>query len=135
MEAHDPNFYPTMLEGVSRGFLSQFLDLGARSVKKWHFERQNLRTDSKNLAKHPPKWWSRHLGIKPILKNLIFSIVFDPFSPLKRPKSKNGWQIFVYRSIILKKKKIGGSPHLFAPLVKRHKLNIKKTSVFWDTLM
>ena len=29
------------------------------SAKKWHFERPNLRTDSKNLAKHPPKWWGR----------------------------------------------------------------------------
>ena len=25
------------------------------SAKKWHFERPNLRTDSKNLTKHPPK--------------------------------------------------------------------------------
>ena len=31
------------------------------SAKKWHFQRPNLRTDSKNLAKHPPKWWGRHL--------------------------------------------------------------------------
>ena len=31
------------------------------NAKKWHFERRNLRTDSKNLAKHPPKWWGRHL--------------------------------------------------------------------------
>ena len=29
--------------------------------KKWHFERPNLRTDSKNPAKHPPKWWGRLL--------------------------------------------------------------------------
>ena len=29
--------------------------------KKWHFERPNLRTDSKNLAKHPPKWLGRYL--------------------------------------------------------------------------
>ena len=32
------------------------------SAKKWHFERPNLRTESKNLAKHPPKWLGRHLG-------------------------------------------------------------------------
>ena len=32
------------------------------SAKKWHFERPNLTTDSKNLAKHPPKWLGRHLG-------------------------------------------------------------------------
>ena len=31
------------------------------SAKKWPFERPNLRTDSRNLAKHPPKWWGRHL--------------------------------------------------------------------------
>ena len=27
------------------------------SDKKWDFERPNLRTDAKNLAKYPPKWW------------------------------------------------------------------------------
>ena len=31
------------------------------SAKKWHFECPNLRTDYKNLAKPPPKWWGRHL--------------------------------------------------------------------------
>ena len=31
------------------------------SAKKWHFERPNLRTDSKTLAKLPPKWLGRHL--------------------------------------------------------------------------
>ena len=31
------------------------------SAKKWHFERQNLRTDSKNLRKHSLKWWGQHL--------------------------------------------------------------------------
>ena len=30
-------------------------------TKKWDFERPNLRTDSGNPAKHPPKWWGRHL--------------------------------------------------------------------------
>ena len=29
MEMHDPNVYPTILGGVSRGFWSPFLDLGA----------------------------------------------------------------------------------------------------------
>ena len=32
------------------------------SAKKWHFECPKLWTDSKNLAKHPSKWWGRHLG-------------------------------------------------------------------------
>ena len=48
------------------------------SAKKRHFERPNLRTDSKNLAKHPQNgWvdiWVMHFhfraSIKPILKNL-----------------------------------------------------------------
>jgi len=31
------------------------------SDKKRHFERPNLGTDSKNLAKHPQKWFTRHL--------------------------------------------------------------------------
>ena len=38
-------------------------------------------------------------SIKPILKNSIFFIVLEPFSPLQRPKSKNGWNFFVYGSI------------------------------------
>ena len=29
--------------------------------KKWDFKRLNLKTDSKNLAKHTPKWWTIHL--------------------------------------------------------------------------
>ena len=32
------------------------------SAKKWHFECPDLRTESKNLAKHSPKWLCRHLG-------------------------------------------------------------------------
>ena len=36
METNEPNVYPTILGGA----------------KKWHFERPNLGTDSKNLAKH-----------------------------------------------------------------------------------
>ena len=31
------------------------------SAKKWHFERSEPRTDPQNPAKHPPKWWGRHL--------------------------------------------------------------------------
>ena len=62
METHEPNVYPTIFGGVSRGFWSPVLDLGAQSAKKWHFERPNLKTESKNLTKHPPKWLDRHLG-------------------------------------------------------------------------
>ena len=32
------------------------------SAKKRHFERPEPRWDPKNLVKHPPKWWGRHLA-------------------------------------------------------------------------
>ena len=38
METHDPNVYPTILGGVSRGFWSPFLDWGARSAIFWHLK-------------------------------------------------------------------------------------------------
>ena len=41
METHDPNVYPTILGGgggVTRGFWSLFLDLGARSAIFWHLK-------------------------------------------------------------------------------------------------
>ena len=62
METHDPNVYPTILGGVSRGFWTPFLNCPFSRAKKWHFERPDLRTESKNLVKHPPKWLCRHLG-------------------------------------------------------------------------
>ena len=42
-------------------------------AKKWHFERPNLRTDSKNPAKHPPKWLGRHLFHAFIIFGQVFS--------------------------------------------------------------
>ena len=38
METHDPNVYPTILGGVSRGFWTPFLDWGARSAISWHLK-------------------------------------------------------------------------------------------------
>ena len=38
MEMHDPNVYPTILGGVSRGFWSPFLYLGAQSAIFWHLK-------------------------------------------------------------------------------------------------
>ena len=78
-------------------------------AKKRHFERPNLRTESKNLAKHPPKWLGRHLGnafpfsgeYQAKFWKSCFRALWSPFYTLKRPISKNGWQIFVYGSIIL----------------------------------
>ena len=81
--------------------------------------------------KTPPKIVGQTRGsyirasIKPILKSPIFSIVLEAFYPVKRPKLKNDPYFLVYRSKILKKK-VGGSPHLCVPLVKRHKQNLKK---------
>ena len=38
METHEPNVYPTILGGVSRGFWTPFLDRGARSAIFWHLK-------------------------------------------------------------------------------------------------
>ena len=38
MEMHDPNVYPTILGGVSRGFWSPFLAVGARSAIFLHLK-------------------------------------------------------------------------------------------------
>ena len=38
METHEPNVYPTILGGVSRGFWCLFLDLGARSAIFWRLK-------------------------------------------------------------------------------------------------
>ena len=76
MEMHDPNVYPTILGGVSQGFWGLLEALGARSAIFWHLKTGTFaksarlqvpkngpepRTDPKNPAKHPPKWWGRHL--------------------------------------------------------------------------
>ena len=39
METHEPNVYPTILGGVSKGFWSPFLDLGARSTIFRHLKK------------------------------------------------------------------------------------------------
>ena len=38
METNEPNVYPTILGGVSRGFWSPFEDLGAQSAIFWHLK-------------------------------------------------------------------------------------------------
>ena len=38
METHDPNVYPTILGGVSRGFWTPFLNWVARSAIFWHLK-------------------------------------------------------------------------------------------------
>ena len=42
METHEPNVYLTILGGVSRGFWSQFLDLGAQSSIFWHLKTETF---------------------------------------------------------------------------------------------
>ena len=59
METNEPNVYPTILGGVSRGFWGPFEALGARSAIFWHLKTG---TFGKSPAKHPPKWWGRHLA-------------------------------------------------------------------------
>ena len=63
--------------------------------QKWHFERPNLRTDSKNLTKHPLNWWGRHLvPTFPFLgkyqANFEKLHILYPFGPiLEGEKAKN----------------------------------------------
>ena len=69
---------------------------GFQVTKKWQFQRPNLRTDSKNLAKQPPKWFNRHLihafSISGRVSGQFLKIMFlEAFYPLKRPKNRNRW--------------------------------------------
>ena len=52
METHEPNVYPTILEGVSRGFWSPFLDLGTQSAI---FRHLKTGTFAKNVCFQVPK--------------------------------------------------------------------------------
>ena len=110
-------------------------------AKKWHFERPDLKTESKNLAKHPPKWLGRHLGHAfpfsgEYQANFEKSHTFHRFGGVlpsetaKIEKVLEFFSLWVYNFEF----SFGGSPHLYAPLVKRHKQNLEK-SVFRDTLL
>ena len=66
MEMHEPNVYPTILGGVSRGFWSPFLDVGAPSATFWHlktgtfaksahFEMPKNGTSSAEILERRPK--------------------------------------------------------------------------------
>ena len=54
-------FFLTIVYAPLKLYMRRAL-LAFSRAKKWHFERPDLRTESKNLAKHPPKWLGRHLG-------------------------------------------------------------------------
>ena len=73
------------------------------SAKKWHFERPNLRTDSKNFAKHPPKWWTFESCVyifgrvsSQFCKIPYFPLFWSRFTFYMGPK----FQIVVYMSFL-----------------------------------
>ena len=57
METHEPNVYPTILGGVSRGFWSPFLDLGAQSAIFWHLKTGTFGKSARfQMALRAPKF-------------------------------------------------------------------------------
>ena len=67
-------------------------------------------------------------SIKPFFENHVFRAVWSPFYPLKRPKNENGWQIFIYGSMLL-------NFFLVAPLTYSHHWLRGQSKVFRDTLV
>ena len=53
METNEPNVYPTILGGVSRGFWSPFEDLGARSAIFWHLKMGTFGTGTSVRSSFP----------------------------------------------------------------------------------
>ena len=79
METHEPNVYPTILGGVSRGFWTPFLYPGARSAIFWH-----LKTGT--------------FGICAFWNTLLFMLHFDPFlasNLLMKKHKKHFWLYWV----------------------------------------
>ena len=79
-ETHEPNVYPTILGGVSRGFWTPFLDWGAQSAIFWRLKTgtfaksarfqvpKNGTSDAETkkprplfVANYPPKWYVARL--------------------------------------------------------------------------
>ena len=50
MVMHDPNVYPTILGGISRGFWSPFEDLGTQSALFWHLKTGTFAQKSLNTT-------------------------------------------------------------------------------------
>ena len=118
METHDTKPYPTI------------------------FERQNLQTDSKNLAKHPPKWWGRLLvhafpfsgEYQANFWKLQILAPLGALLPLwltQTQKWTAEYRLWVYNSEIW----FLGSPNLSAPLVfcplKRSKVGQKRYGLMY----
>ena len=111
------------------------------SAKKRHFERPNLRTDSKNLAKHRPKWWGRHLAhsfpflgkSKPIFENCLFYVCQELFSHYHGRQTSSGLPSGIYGSINFKKKNLGSPNHPEHAL--RWTKKSSKKLFFWPRLI
>ena len=69
MEMHDPNVYPTILGGVSRGFRSPFLAVGARSAIFWHLKTGTFAKSGVDIWLIRFHFWA---STKPIFENSIF---------------------------------------------------------------
>ena len=67
METNEPNVYPTILGGVSRGFWSPFEDLGARSANLYNFQMANW--------KLKPKYFAHIILLRILLKYYLLVLV------------------------------------------------------------
>ena len=73
METNEPNVYPTILGGVSRGFWSPFLDVGAPSATFWHLKTGTFGTiwtclsSNNSLTLLLYSWW--YIWSTPILSS------------------------------------------------------------------
>ena len=109
METNEPNVYPTILGGVSRGFWSPFIDLGARSATFWHLKRGTFaksdRLCSLTTAVHwcaigsgTHKKFQRYRPINDIMRTIfVFGLPKVPVFKCQKmafraPNSSNGLQ-------------------------------------------
>ena len=96
------NYLPLQLRKSSKKEWTLCQKCPFSSAKTWHFERPNLRTDSKKLAKHPPKWFIRHLvhGFSifgrvssQFLKITFLEAIWRRFTLFKGKKLETGGQV------------------------------------------
>ena len=74
METHDPNAYPTILGGVSRGFWTPFLDWGARSAIFCHLKTGTFVKTGGSLGENSN--FPRAPGYLAFLENCCFTTLF-----------------------------------------------------------
>ena len=122
---------PKMLNTWTKCLINQKCPFS--SAKKWHFERPDLRTDSKNLAKHSPKWFVRHLVhafsifgrvSSQFLKIMFLEAFWRRFTLLKSQKLKSGCG----HSILV------GTVQFFGRDLRYYRpKTYQKSKVVWDT--